>query len=79
MSELNTITAEQIIQELEEETFIELTTEDDLLIISFRKFFGTEKEFLFVLNAKAVGSCKTKKTALKKIEGFLQKGFEIEQ
>lgn len=68
---------EQILKLLEENGIVEMETEESLLTIWFRKFFGTEKEFHFQLNAKPVDGCKTKKTALKKIDEFINKGFEL--
>jgi hypothetical protein len=68
---------EQILKLLEENGMVEMEREDSLLTIWFRKFFGTKKEFNFQLNAKSVDGCKTKKTALKKIDGFINKGFVL--
>ena len=69
--------AKEILEKLRRESTIEMQTSEDLLIISFRKFFGTEKEFLFELNCKPIDSCKSIKTGLKKIEKFINRGFEI--
>ncbi len=68
---------EHILKLLEHNEFVEMETEDSFLTIWFRKFFGTEKEFHFNLNAKAVDGCKTKRTALKKIDEFINKGFVL--
>ena len=68
-------TADQILKTLEQEGMVEMETIKDILTIRFRKFFGTQKEFNFELNCKAVDGCKTKKTALKKIQQFIDKGF----
>ena len=68
---------ELIFKKLAENEFVELETEDSLLTIYFRKFFSTEKSYLFELNAKAIDSCKTKKTAINKISNYIQKGFVL--
>ena len=67
----------EILELLKENESIEMETQDHLLTIWFKKFFGNEREFLFQLNGKAVSGCKTEKTALKKIQSFLNEGFEI--
>lgn len=67
----------KIFKILEENEFVEMETQNDMLTIYFRKFFGTKKEYLFQLNAKAVDDCKTKKTANKKIEKYISRGFVL--
>lgn len=66
---------EQILKLLEENGIVEMETEESLLTIWFREFFGANKEFHFQLNAKPVDGCKTKKTALKKLTSLLIKGL----
>lgn len=56
---------------------IEMESEDSLLIVWYREFFGVNKEYLFQLNGKAIYGCKTKQIALKKIEHYLRLGFEF--
>ena len=68
---------EDLLKSLMKTGLIEMETEDSMLTIRYRKFFGTEKEFHFELNCKAVYGCKTKKTALKKIKEFINKGFTL--
>ena len=70
-------TMENIMNLLESEELVEMETDREMLSISFRKFFGTEKEFLFILNCKPIFDCKTKKTAIKKIDSFIDKGFKL--
>lgn len=70
---------EKILKLLEENGLIEMETENDLLIIRFRKFFGSQKEFHFELNAKPVDGCKTKRTALRKIENYINIGFILKE
>jgi hypothetical protein len=70
-------TAIEILEILKKEEIIELETSQHILTIRFRKFFGTEKEFNFELNCKSIDGCKTDKTALKKIQQFIDKGFSI--
>ena len=69
--------SEVILGKLDEEGEVELETEDSMLTIRFRKFFGTEKEYNFQLNAKAVDGCKSRSTATKKIEHWINQGFKI--
>lgn len=72
-------TAKEIIEILKNKTFIEMSTETDMLIIWFRKFFRTEKEFLFELNCKAVKSLRSNKAAEKNIQNFIDNGFTINE
>jgi ribosomal protein S8 len=69
---------EEILKILQDEGFVYMESQNDkMLNIYHRKFYGTEKEFLFELNAKAVYSCKTKTSALKKIQEYIDRGFAI--
>ncbi len=68
---------DRIILQLKKDESIELETEDSMLTIRHRKFFGTDKEFNFELNAKAVFGCKTDKAAKRKIEEFIAKRFKL--
>jgi hypothetical protein len=67
----------RILSTLITDGFVEMETDDSLLEIKFRKFFGQKEEFLFILNAKAIFGCKAKKTALKKIDEFINIGFTM--
>ena len=67
----------EILELLKKDESVDLETENDILTIWFRKFFGTKKEFHFELNCKPIKGCKTDKTALKVIDEFLNKGFKL--
>jgi len=62
-----------------EDGFVEMETEDDMLTIYYRKFFSQKKTWLFEYNCKAVYDCKTKKTAIKKINEYINKGFKLKR
>jgi hypothetical protein len=66
---------DQILKLLEENEVVEMESNDDSLIIWFRVFFGSRKEFHFQLNGVPVDGCKTNSTALKKINRFISRGF----
>lgn len=69
----------RILELLKQDGLVELETQESLLVIRFQKFFGVKKEFHFELNAKAVDSCKTEKSALNKIESFINRGFVLSE
>lgn len=69
----------EITLKLEQDGLVEMETEDSILTIRFRKFFGSEKEFHFELNAKGDDGRNTKKTALKKVRAFVDEGFKLVQ
>ena len=68
---------DQILDLLKENGSVDMETEDSILTIRYQRFYGTEKQFNFELNAKAVDDCKTKVTALTKIQKYLELGFKL--
>jgi len=66
---------DQIMKFLEANGIATLGTETDVVHIYYRAFYDRKSQFLFQLNAKPIDGCKTKITALKKIDEFLNKGF----
>lgn len=69
----------RILELLKQHGLVELETEESVLVIRFRKFFGVNKEFHFELNARAIDSCKTEKAALNRIESFIDRGFVLSE
>jgi len=68
--------AKQIIQLAKKHGSIELETRNDLLVI-YCKCFGGKDSFLFELNGRGVADAKTEKTAIKKTQSFLDRGFDV--
>ena len=68
-----------ILEHLEKNESVMLETEDSILEIVLKPFFSDKKQFLFMLNSRAVDSCKTKKAGIKKISGWIEKGFILQE
>ena len=71
--------AKSIIETLNETGIVELENNDSIIVIRFRKFFGTDKSFNFELNCKPVFGCKGKATANKKITKLIASGFVLSE
>ena len=71
--------AKNILDTLIKQGKVSMETETSELTIVHRVFFGTKKEFLFILNAKAIADCKMPKTAEKKIQKFIDNGFVLSE
>lgn len=69
--------AQNILDLLVQNESVDLQTEDDVLTIWHKVFFKSKKEFVFQLNGKAVFGCTNKDAAIRKIDGFLNRGFKV--
>ena len=67
----------KILDLLTQSEVLEFQTDEDVLTIWHREFFRQRKEFLFELNGTGVFACVTKQAALKKIDSFLNRGFNL--
>ena len=70
-------TAKEIIEFVKENETIELCSESNIVCIFYRKFYGVNKEYHFQLNCIAKNGCKTDATALKAVQTYLDKGYEV--